>query len=358
MYVSRLIFLSVAMSLSICTFPMLPNADAQDAASTETAHGGTAHGGHQHASPAPIKALIVDGQNNHVHWPKTTQMMKQYLEETGRFSVAIARTQFLFKGKLVDQFPLNDGKEYQDLKKAKSDPDFSPTFSDYDVIILNSGYGAAPWPEQTQKNFERYMREGGGLVVVHAADNCFPNWKAFNQMIGLGGWGNRNEKDGPYVYINNDGETIRDNSKGPGGAHGPQHEYSIRIRADHPITQGMPVQWKHTKDELYQTLRGPAENMTILATAYADPKYKGTDRHEPMVMTVDYEKGRTFHLALGHADYSFECVGMITLLLRGTEWAATGDVKQTPLPADFPTDDASSSRKFEMKKQEAVTSGS
>ena len=28
-----------------------------------------------------IKALIIDGQNNHADWPKTTMMMKQYLDK-------------------------------------------------------------------------------------------------------------------------------------------------------------------------------------------------------------------------------------------------------------------------------------
>ena len=45
------------------------------------------------ASAEPtLKALIVDGQNNHGVWPKTTQKMKKYLEETGLFTVDFATT--------------------------------------------------------------------------------------------------------------------------------------------------------------------------------------------------------------------------------------------------------------------------
>ena len=63
-----------------------------------------------------LKALIIDGQNNHNAWPKTTVMMKSYLEKTGRFSVDVERTQFTWKGgKLLEEFPLGDGKNYQDL---------------------------------------------------------------------------------------------------------------------------------------------------------------------------------------------------------------------------------------------------
>jgi type 1 glutamine amidotransferase len=87
--------------------------------------------------------------------------------------------------------------------------------------------------------------------------------------------------------------------------------------------------------------------MKILATAFASKSQGGTDRHEPMVMTVDYGKGRVFHTPMGHADYSMECVGFMTLLVRGTDWAATGKVVDSSIPKDFPTADKSSQRKFD-----------
>lgn len=164
-------------------------------------------------------------------------------------------------------------------------------------------------------------------------------------MIGLGGWGERTEKDGPYVYYNDAGELIRDDSPGKGGAHGPQSEYQIQIRnSDHPITKGMPALWMHTKDVLYNSLRGPAENMEILATAYSSEENKGTGRHEPALMALTYRKGRIFHNIMGHADYSVECVGFMTSMLRGAEWAATGEVTKE-IPEDFPSAEKSSSRK-------------
>jgi type 1 glutamine amidotransferase len=92
----------------------------------------------------------------------------------------------------------------------------------------------------------------------------------------------------------------------------------------------------HTKDELYDSLRGPAEDMHILATAYSAPEQGGTGRHEPMMMTLRYGKGRVFHTVLGHADYSMQCVGFVTTLRRGTEWAATGRVTIPP-PKSLPS---------------------
>ncbi len=301
----------------------------------------------------PISVLIVDGQNNHAAWPKTTAMMKSYLEDAGKFSVEVCRTQYTWNGgELLQEFPLADDKKYQDLSQPKTDPDFNPDFSRFDVVISNFGHNAAPWPEKTKTAFVEYMKNGGGLVVVHAADNSFPDWPQYNEMIGLGGWGGRNEKSGPFVYYNQRGEEVRDTSPGGGGGHGPQHEFAVVTRNEvHPITKGLPAEFLHAKDELYERLRGPAENMTILATAYADPLQQGSGRHEPIMMAIEYGDGRIFHTTLGHADYSCACAGFITFLLRGTEWAASGNVT-IELPKDYPTADRSKSRRIQgLNKQ-------
>jgi hypothetical protein len=267
------------------------------------------------------RVLIVDGQSNHKNWPETTQLMKRYLEETGRFTVDVATTPPAGQ-------PL-DG--------------FRPKFSRYDVVLSN--YNGEPWPKATNDDFETFVRKGGGVVIVHAANNAFPEWKAYNELIGLGGWGGRDEKAGPYVYYDEGmKQFVRDLKAGKGGSHGTQHAFQVTFRdTEHPITKGLPPVWMHTKDELYDRFRGPGQNMHILATAYSSPEERGTGRHEPLVLTVDYGKGRVFHTMLGHANESQQCVGFITLLQRGTEWAATGKVTQ-PVPADFPTADRISMR--------------
>jgi len=299
-----------------------------------------------------IQVLIVDGQNNHKVWPKSTVMMKQYLEATGLFEVDVARTRFIWGAEREAAFlPLAGAGAVQNemVKEPQVDPDFKPDFAKYQVVVSNFGWKAADWPEETQRALEKYVAGGGGFVSVHAADNSWGSWTEFNKMIGVGGWGDRTEKDGPYVHYNKEGQIVRDTSPGKAGRHGPQNEFVVTIRhQEHPITKGLPDFWMHSKDECYSHLRGPAENLTILATACDTPAVQAAGRHEPTLMTVEYHRGRIFHTTLGHDTEAFEGVGFITTFLRGTEWAATGQVTQA-IPADFPSADKPSARPFTLK---------
>ena len=267
-----------------------------------------------------LKLLIVDGQNNH-NWAGTTPVMERWLEESGRFTVDVATS------------PPKGG----DMST------FKPEFAKYDVVLSN--YNGEEWSAETKQALVDYVRNGGGLAIIHAANNSFPAWPEYNQMIGLGGWGGRNEKSGPYVRFR-DGKIVQDPTPGPGGHHGKQHPFVVVVRnGEHPITKGMPQAFMHAQDELYDKLRGPAENIDVLATAYADPATGGSGEHEPIIFTVGFGKGRVFHTPMGHSPESMQCVGFITTLLRGSEWAATGNVTLTEIPKDFPNAEAVSLRK-------------
>ncbi len=316
-----------------------------------------------------IKALIIDGENNHGAWPMTTAMMKDYLEQTGLFDVDIKRKSYTWQGPhnnaslgedrirgLLDEFKIPGVGPTTAVDDPVIDPDFKPDFSAYDVVITNLGWKASEWPESTKKEFEEFIHGGGGLVVIHAANNSFGDWDTYNRMIGLGGWGGRNQASGPYVYYDDGGNIIRDSGPGECGSHGAQQEFLITIRnEDHPITKGLPQKWMHSKDELYDRLRGPAEHMDVLATAYSDPEkngppwnksVKGSGRHEPMLLTTKFGEGRVFHTVMGHTYYSMECVGFIFTFQRGVEWAATGQVTQTEVPEDFPDQENVQTRKW------------
>ena len=57
-------------------------------------------------------------------------------------------------------------------------------------------------------------------------------------------------------------------------------------------------------------------------------------------MVLTYGKGRIFHTTMGHDIAALSCIGFITTLQRGTEWAATGEVSQK-IPNSFPMADRS-----------------
>lgn len=260
------------------------------------------------AAEPTYKVLLVDGQNNH-KWQETSPLIKATLEASGRFEVDVATSP----------------------AKGEDMSGFSPSFKDYDVVVSN--YNGQSWSEATQKSFEDFVSSGGGFVSVHAADNSFPKWPAYNEMIGLGGWGGRNEKDGPYVRWK-DGEFTRDDSTGRGGSHGRRHAFQVVVRdTEHPITRGLPTSWMQEEDELYAQLRGPAKNMQVLATAFSDTSTRGTGEHEPILMVISYGEGRVFHTTLGHDTKSMSGAAFQYTLQRGTEWAASGNVTQPAITA-------------------------
>ncbi len=270
---------------------------------------------------APIKVMLLDGQSGGTYhdWRATTPVMKQQLESTGLFQVDVVTA------------PPSGGDFSQ----------FKPDFKKYQVVVSN--LDSPEWPTQLMTSFEEYMTDGGGLVVVHAADNAFPKWPAYNLMIGIGGWRGRNADAGPMWHVK-DGKLTSDPTPGNAGSHGARLPYAMTNQEpNHPIVKGLPKVWMHAADELYATLRGPGQNMTVIATAHSLPSNKGTDRDEPLLLTLSYGKGRVFHTALGHDVAALKCVGFTTTFQRGTEWAATGKVTQK-VPADFPTSEKTSVR--------------
>lgn len=254
------------------------------------------------------RLLIVDGQ--HIHdWPRQTALLRHILEHTGRFDIAVAT--------------------------ASTPATFTVDFDRYDVVLSN--YYGPDWPPKTLDKLLEFVRRGGGFVGVHGGSSPFAGHVEFNRMVGLA-W--RPATAGDRLTVDADGQLRRTPvGQGPGAGHGPCFPYPvIHLQKEHPILRGLPEIWMHAKDELWHGLRGPAENLTVLATAFS-PRTRAC---EPVMWTVGYGEGRVFITVLGHLwpggeAIALGCVGFRDTLARGCQWAATGTVT-LPIPTNFPTE--------------------
>jgi type 1 glutamine amidotransferase len=263
----------------------------------------------------PIRVLILDGESAapYHNWKSETPVLKAELDETG-----------LFKTEVLTAPPA--GGDFSQ---------FHPEWTKYQVVVLNYDAPDDRWSSEVETSFENYIKQGGGLVTVHAADNAFPNWQAYNEMLGIGGWRGRTETAGPYWHYK-DGKLVSDDSPGRAGNHGLRIPFQVTVRdSNHPIMKGLPKVWMHQGDELYSKLRGPG-HMTVLATAYSDPANRGTGFDEPQLMVTQFGKGRVFHTTFGHDVMALSSVDGVVTFQRGVEWAATGMMTQQ-VPASFPT---------------------
>ncbi len=266
----------------------------------------------------PVKVLLIDGQNNH-QWQLTTPYMKAVLDQTGQFVTTVSSA------------------PAKDAPPAQWDA-WRPAFNDYGCVLLN--YNGQMWPEPVKQAFVDYVRAGGGVVVIHAANNPFYRWTDYERMVGLL-W--RGRPGGYSLYVGDDGKVVREEpGQGRMMGHGDWagwYAWTMTVRdTEHPITAGMPLRWLHARDELYHGQRGPAENLHILLTAYSVPggKHNGTGHNEPIVWWVSFGLGRVVTNVAGHDVNAMKCIGWRTLLARSCEWAATGKCS-TPIPANFPT---------------------
>jgi type 1 glutamine amidotransferase len=231
-----------------------------------------------------IPVLLLTGANNH-DWKRSAPLLKRVLEGTGRFAVTLTE---------------QPSAVLEDAAGLKA----------YRLFLLD--YNGPDWSPAAQRNFLAAVAGGTGVVAVHAANNSFPEWKEYEKMIGL---------------------TWR-----PESGHGEFHDFTVEIDdATHPITRGVAA--FQTPDELYHRLvRTPGVDLKVLASAWSEPKRGGTGQREPMLTVTHYGQGRVFYHALGHvwagdpaanrgcSMVALESPGFQDTLIRGCEWAATGEV--------------------------------
>ncbi len=256
--------------------------------------------GNAPTGPPKLQALIITGQNGH-DWRGTTPILKQTLEDTGRFEVRVTEE---FRGA---------GPE---------------TLAPYDLVIVNYFERNQPgllWGDRANSALVDYVRSGKGLVLYHFSIAAFNGWTDYEKMS-AGNWR-------------------------PGkGHHSARHDFVVDIKdADSPITAGLKTHLPVQNDELYANLKWqPEGTYHVLATAFDDhSRYdeKASDARnkqpmskagvdEPMLWTTQFGNGRVFITALGHDIAAASEETFKVTFARGAEWAATGKVT-LPIPADM-----------------------
>ena len=271
----------------------------------------------------PIRVLIIDGFSNH-DWKQTTLMVKSILEETGRFAVTISTA--------------------PNTADEMSRTSWNPEFEKYGVVIQNTNNiqdTGLRWPRRVEQRLENYVRAGGGLYILHSANNAFPHWQEYNRMIGLG-W--RSKETGYALQLDSGDRITRiPPGQGEGTNHGARFDAIIHVVNKHPINKGYPERWRTASMELYRYARGPAENITVLSAATDST----TGQIWPVEWVVSYGKGKVYASSMGHLwkgdiyPVSYRCIGFQTTLIRAAEWLATGKVTY-PVPRNFPTKETTS----------------
>ena len=162
----------------------------------------------------------------------------------------------------------------------------------YRVCVLNYMNWEKPDPPaEALANFQKFVADGGGLVLVHFACGAFQKWPEFVKIAGR-------------VW----------NPKLRG--HDPHGTFTVELTdVKHPITEGMKP--FRTLDELYTCLDGKTP-ITILATATS----KVDKKLYPMAFVLPYGKGRVFHCVLGHDVRAFAAPEVGELFRRAAAWAA------------------------------------
>jgi type 1 glutamine amidotransferase len=269
-----------------------------------------------------IPVLIVDGFSNH-DWQQTTAVTKWILEQSGRFEV----------------------HTYTIPSDSIQRSAWIPDFKKYSVVIQNTNNihnSNLRWSLRAERQLELYVKNGGGLYILHSGNNAFSHWDEYNKMIGLG-W--RPKSFGYALEIDGKKDIIRfPPGEGEGTGHGERFNAVIQIFTKHPINRNYPDQWQTANTEVYYFPRGPAENLTVLSYAYDSTS---THRMWPVEWVVAYGKGRVYNSSLGHLwkgeSYppAYRCVGYQTTVI---EWLGTGEVTY-PVPDDFPSSNTLSLKK-------------
>ncbi len=184
------------------------------------------------------------------------------------------RHQSIEKGKKVIA-DLLENKGYRVDTTADASVFKDEILEQYAALIFLNTTGDL-FDEQQQEALKQYVRDGGGIVGIHAATDAEYDWPWYGNMMG-----------------------------GYFQSHPKQQNATVKvIDKNHPATEMLPDEWNRW-DEWYD-FKDMNPNIKVLAKL-DESSYKGgkmNDDH-PIVWYHEFEGGRIFYTGFGHTDETF-----------------------------------------------------
>jgi len=163
----------------------------------------------------------------------------------------------------------------------------------YDAVIFLSTTGNV-LDDTQQAAFERFIRGGKGFIGIHSATDTEYDWAWYGGLVG--------------AYFREH----------------PTAQAADVIVEDtaNPATIGLPNPWRHS-DEWYAFESNPRPNVHVLLsldeTSYSAGSASMNGDH-PIAWCHEYDGGRAFYTALGHAAESFSEPLFINQLAGAVAW--------------------------------------
>ncbi|WP_075351211.1 ThuA domain-containing protein [Algoriphagus marinus] len=247
------------------------------------------------------KILVFSLHTGFNHWviPHTEEMLKIISEKAEVFEVTGSKDIAWFEPENLAQF------DAIVLNNTCSKPDHRNLFwdklretSDADSAVLMTK------ALELEGNISRYVKNGGGLLLIHGAITTQNNSDEFSRLVG-----------GSFDY------------------HPKQQKFQVRLEdSSHPLVQAFPVEGFSHIDEPY-FYKNAYANLDFTPLLYfnnaeIDGQRKGQELKEGKTYVSwirSEEKGRVMYISPSHNAQSFDDPRLLRFYLDGLQYVA-GDV--------------------------------
>jgi len=259
------------------------------------------------AKPRKVLVFSISWGYKHSAIPYGKKAFEIMAEKTGAFKAVISDDVSMFE-------PQNLGRFDAVVFNNTNNEIFLP--ENFDKLPPAGKAKAAEYDAKLKASLVKYLKEGGGLAVIHAGVASFRKWPEYGNIIGA------RFQNHPWRA----GSTVTLKVEEP----------------DHPLTGAFKKRVFEVTDEIYQVTepysRDKLRVLVSIDTDRTPMNVKGIiparrkDRDFAMTWIRNYGKGRVFYCALGHQHDLFWNEMILQHYLDGVQFA-TGDLKADATPS-------------------------